>query len=223
MEKLGAAVGRVASPALRRESGAALPAVRKTFSPENLPPSLVARTEIDLAREVISAWRPSHGGTLRRRELTDAERELVLARHVELAGCLAPFEGPEECDRVAAAIADMYGSFTSMRHGEEDAAARVNALGKLLVRFPAWAIEKACLRIRTQGVERDGKPDPRWPPSDAEAVAMVEAEVGSRRAALSVIEAMLSAPMDPYPVPPVRDPAPVRETPAIGRPKAKRK
>lgn len=111
-----------------------------------------------------------------RRPLNDTERQDLEARAAELAPVLAPYPAID-LDHVALAIADMFGSYTSMRQSGEEAGAKLDASARLLQPFPAWAIKKACIGIQTNGVFRDGKYDRRWPPNDSEILAVVQEEL----------------------------------------------
>lgn len=134
------------------------------------------QTDIEIPRNVWSAWTPSDGSPKQlRRELTLDEITALLARRAELEPIVAPYDATEK-DQVALAVMDMYGGFTSMRQGEEEAFARADAVMRLLEPFPAWAIAKACGAIQRNGVWRDGKFDRRWPPNDSEIVHAVREE-----------------------------------------------
>lgn len=108
-----------------------------------------------------------------RRAITEDERAALEARRDELAPALAGYAGTVERNRVALALTEMFGGYTSMRQTDEDAVGKVDSVMNLLREFPAWAIEKACRDIRRNGVWRDGKFDTRWPPNDSEIVAAV--------------------------------------------------
>jgi hypothetical protein len=71
----------------------------------------------------------------------------------------------------------MFGSFTQMRQTGDEAVAIVMATRELLEDFPAWAIEKACMSIRTNGIWRNGAFDRVWPPSESEIVDEVRKEL----------------------------------------------
>lgn len=127
-----------------------------------------------------------------RRALTAAERRDLELRRDELAPYVGPFDGREET-KVALAIADMFGSFPSMRQSGDEASARLDAALRVLAEFPAWAIVKACGKIQLNGVWRDGKYDQQWPPSDAEIALVVREEFrlygDSHRSAVALLEA----------------------------------
>jgi hypothetical protein len=141
------------------------------------PPRISNRlTDIEIPLAAWSAWLPADGARQLRRPLTDPERTALVARRDELALAVAPYH-PAELDDVSLSLIEMYGGFTSMRQGEEDAAARVDSVGRMLAEYPGWAIKKACVAIRTNGVWRDGKFDRRWPPNDSEIIAEVRGHV----------------------------------------------
>jgi hypothetical protein len=99
--------------------------------------------------------------------LTPEETKQLMVRRDELAPMVAPFDRSEQA-KVVLALSDMFGGFTSMRQGGDEAAARLGAVTRVLSEFPAWAIEKACRSIQANGVWRNGAFDRQWPPSDAE-------------------------------------------------------
>lgn len=134
-----------------------------------MPPVINRLTDIEIPRSAWSSWIPSEGKRQLRRPLSIHERDELERRRAELAIALEPFH-PQEKDHIALALSDMFGGFTSMRQGDEDAAARLDSVIRLLSEFPAWAISKACRDIQMNGVYRDKRFDKRWPPNDAEIV-----------------------------------------------------
>ncbi len=158
-----------------------------------LPKILNRSTDVDIPRAAWAGWIPGDGAPRQlRRALTAGERGALEARLSELAPAVAPF-GKREADRVALALADMYGGFTSMRQGGEDALARVEAVQRLLAPFPAWAVQKACGSIQMDGVWREGKFDRRWPPNDSEIVAAVRQELRLYKQSHDSASALLAA------------------------------
>jgi hypothetical protein len=127
-----------------------------------------------------------------RRPLTGQERSEIEERINELAPAVAPF-GRREAPYVALALTDMFGGFTSMRQSGDEAGARVESVMRLLTPYPAWAIQKACLSVRTNGVWRDGKFDRQWPPNDCEIIDAVRKEadlyVNIHRSAVALLSA----------------------------------
>ncbi len=75
------------------------------------------------------------------------------------------------------ALADMFGSYRSMRQTGGDAFAIIEGAKRALSSFPSWAIDKVCRSIQRDGVWRDGKFDRQWAPNDQEIVAAVRAEI----------------------------------------------
>lgn len=136
------------------------------------------RTDVDIPRAVWSAWIPGDGSPRQlRRELTPDERQALEARRDELAPAVAPFS-PRSVDRLVREIGAMYGGFPSMRMGSDEAVVgRASSLLDVLAKFPAWAIAKTCQRIRENGVWRNGAYHRQWPPSDAEIIDAVRAEM----------------------------------------------
>jgi hypothetical protein len=125
---------------------------------------------------VWSTWTEAGKSRQLRRPLLDAERNMLEARKAELEPWVAPFDRSADT-KVALALSDMFGGFTSMRQSGEEAAARLDAAMRVLSDFPAWAIEKACRSIQANGVWRDGKFERQWPPSDAEIIKEVRDQV----------------------------------------------
>lgn len=149
-------------------------------------------TDVTIPRQVWSSWTPDGGGRKLRRELTDQERGALVARRNELAPAIAPYPR-EDIDRVVLALGDMFGGFTSMRQTDDEAVAKLDSVRRILADYPAWAIEKACTSIQTNGVWRDGKFDRRWPPNDSEIVAEVRAQARLYAGTHQNITAMLEA------------------------------
>lgn len=142
---------------------------------DRLPRICNRSTDVDIPRSAWSSWREHGKPQTLRRPLTAAERGELEARVNELAPALTPF-GHREAPHVALALTDMFSGFTSMRQSGDEAGARVESVIRLLTPYPAWAIQKACISIRTNGVWRDDKFDRRWPPNDPEIVEMVRKE-----------------------------------------------
>lgn len=145
-------------------------------------------------------WRGTDGSIEIARPLTDVERRALTTRAAELEPALEPFdrERPGDVDRVAAAAADMYGSFPSMRG--VDAVARIDSLMNSMARHghPTWAIEQGCRSIQDEGYERadaDGKKriERQWAPSDSEVGAVVLRIVWRRSSAKKNALAILGA------------------------------
>lgn len=157
-----------------------------------------------------SGFIPKDGPRTLQRAPTDEERATLQRRAAALAPAMLPFQRPEEDDRVAVAIADLYGSYRSMTERGENALARVRAASNALADMPAWAIEEACLDIRRRGYEviEDGRSrlEQHWPPSDPEIHAVVAKAVTQRRSALASARALLAAPVEP--AAPPKPPAP---------------
>lgn len=152
-------------------------------------------TDVELPRSVLSSWREDGKPRASRRALAADERRALEARRDELLPAVEP-HGSRDVDRVAAAIAGMYGGFPSMRQQGDDAVvSRLDAARRALAPFPAWAIESACSAIQRNGVWRDGKLDRRWPPSDAEIAQQVRQELrlysDTLRRVVEVLEAQV--------------------------------
>ena len=92
----------------------------------------------------------------------------------------------------------MLSSFPSNQgHSEEQAAANLDRMQRSVAPFPRWAIERVCERVRLRGyTKKDGDryvQERHWPPSDAELVVMIEAELKVYRVAYDSAVALLSA------------------------------
>lgn len=191
MERLGNVVV-AASQALQRRSPKA-----PSVTSDALPAEFAA---IDRMSRLVT-WRGTDGSIEIARALTDAERAELRKRADDLAPALVPFdrERPGDVDRVAAAAANMYGGFPSMRAEGADATARIDSLMNSLVRngLPTWAIEQACRSIQDDGYERtDGKKtwtERQWAPSDSEVAVVAQRIVRRRGSALADAEMILSA------------------------------
>lgn len=142
----------------------------------NLPAIRDGRADVEIPVSAWSNWTPEFGPKQLRRELTQEERGVLERRVNELAPALAPYPDAD-LDRVALALTDMFSGYTSMRQSDDEAVAKLDSARRVLTPFPAWAIEKACEKIHTNGVWRDGKFDRRWPPNDSEVIAAVRDEV----------------------------------------------
>lgn len=152
-------------PSVNFRTGANVPVVRDFEADVSIPSSAWSR------------WIPADGPRQLRRALTPAERATLERRRDGLAHAVAPYQRGVDVDRVALALSDMFGSFSSMRQSGEEAMARVDGATRSLEQFPAWAIEKACADVQINGVWREGRFDRRWPPSDAEVAEVVRGKL----------------------------------------------
>ncbi len=155
-------------------SGSRLPSMNFRTG-ANIPPVVDRTADVLIPQTAWENWIPHDGPRQLRRPLRDFEREALERRRDELAPAVAPYDrrqGTADWDRVALAVTDMFGGFTSMRQSGAEAAARAEGAMRALQPFPAWAIEKACEEIHRNGVFREGKYDKQWAPSDAEIAAV---------------------------------------------------
>jgi hypothetical protein len=161
--------------------------------PKVMPPVMNQQTDVDIPRSAWAPWIPSNGPRKLVRPLTGQERWALESRRDQLAPWVAGFEGREEGNAVALAIADMLSAFRSMRQLDHGAIAQIDSIKRVLSTFPLWAIEKACLWIQQNGVWRDGKFDRQWPPNDAEIVEEVRQKLrlysDQYRSAVELLEA----------------------------------
>lgn len=146
------------------------------FSSDRLPRIFNRSTDVDIPNGAWSTWTPSAGARQLRRALTPEERRALEGRRADLAPALHHYVAAD-LDHIALAISDMFGSYTSMRQSGDEAAAKIDSLGRVLHPFPAWAIVKVCGSIQANGVWRDGKFDRRWPPNDSEVMAALREEI----------------------------------------------
>lgn len=121
---------------------------------------------------------------------------MLEARRAEIALVLKPAP-PQDRDRVMLAVLEMYRSFPSMRGDEMDAAANLDAMATVLEPFPAWAVERACLSIRSDGVMRNGRMDRQWPPSEGELVDVVKSNLALYEGTLRRVAGLLKAEVEP--------------------------
>lgn len=175
MKQIGTAVAKPDSRGSLPNSAKASES-RSLLIGDTFPRISVRSTDVDIPRTAWSAWQEDGKARMLRRPLTDAERRELTTRANELAPVVAPY-GRKEAPHVALALTDMYSSYTSMRQAGDEALARVDSLLRLLAPYPAWAIQKACRSIQTDGVWREGAFDRRWPPNDAEIIAAVRKEL----------------------------------------------
>jgi hypothetical protein len=172
-----------------------------------VPPERDQTADVAIPARVVASWIPSSGRRQLRRALHSSERAVLERRASDLRIALAPYARPAQDDRVAAAIAELFGAYRSMRERGDDVVARVDSAMRLLRRFPAWAIETACVTIRRNGYKVAEKGQTRterhWPPSDPEICGIVESVTASRAAALAGAVDLLDAPISrDVPTPP---------------------
>lgn len=153
-------------PSLNFRTGANVPTIRDTVADVSIPMTS------------WSPWVPDCGPRQLRRPLRDFERQALERRRDELAHTVEPYDRDVDGDRVALALTDMFGGYTSMRQNGEEAVARVDGAMRVLEPFPAWAIEKACEDIHRNGVfkkngDEDGRYDRQWAPTDSEIAVIV--------------------------------------------------
>lgn len=127
------------------------------------------------------------------RGLTAGERSALEARRAALALALEPFDDREEADRprVEAAIGALLGGFVRHAASDERVAATVEVCRGALRKFPAWAVEEACLRLADPEATPDVSME--WAPSDRrvakEAAEVVKAYRGALNDAAVLLEA----------------------------------
>lgn len=172
MKQLQAPVAQL-SRELQRGSGTALNLPTPNFrAGTNLPMVRNVETDVVIPSKAWSSWIPAAGKRELVRPLTPEERSALERRRDDLVPAVSGYPD-RDGDRVALALADMFGSFPSMRHSGDEVVARIDGARRVMKEFPAWAIEKACEEIQSRGVFRDGKYDKQWPPSDAEIADVV--------------------------------------------------
>ncbi len=173
--------------------------IRRSYTVRNLPSELDRLADVDIPSRVLGPWRASGGRRELRRALTEDERTAVALRASALVPALQGYDPKTDGDRVALALTDMYSSFaTARREDESTVLGRIDTVRRVLVEFPAWAIEAACRSIQLDGVLRDGRRDLRWPPSDPELIAVIRQQLAPYRRRLVDAQALLEAkPQEP--------------------------
>lgn len=175
--------------------------MRKGPTAKELPPVRSIEADVRIPNAVWCNWKEDGKARQLRRALTTEERAVIEARRDELLPAVEP-HGERDADRVALALTDMFGGFPSMRARDDGAVvARIDSARRVLVTFPAWAIEAACTMIQSDGVWRDEKFDRQWPPSDAEIVSSVREKLrmysDRHRSAVALLEATVEEPREP--------------------------
>lgn len=136
-----------------------------------------------------------------RRPLSPEERGALLGRQNQIWPWTIGFH-PQEADAVASNLGKMFNAFPHMaNYSDEAAVAKIKQASETLSRFPAWAIERVCERVRLRGYTRkDGDryvQERHWAPADPELVDMIEAEVSSYTRALHSARDLLDAEVQP--------------------------
>lgn len=148
-----------------------------------------------LAAKIV-AWRGDNGeiGTIRK--LTDDEISAAQSRDAALTLAIMP-HGDDDARLIEATLAAMFGGFRQMTQSNEaDAESMIKVTRAVLKDFPAWAIERACVKIAKANAGLGNT----WPPSDAEIVALVRKEVAPYIVALRTAKGLLaSVPRDELP------------------------
>jgi hypothetical protein len=124
--------------------------------------------DLNIPRAVLTAWKPDGRPRPLQRVLTTGERGAVEARAAALELALAPF-GQEQRATVEAAVGAMFNGFRAMRQQGDDIEYSALVTLGVLRDFPAWAIERACLKIARHEVELDA----RYAPNDGQIADVV--------------------------------------------------
>jgi hypothetical protein len=146
-----------------------------SYSSHNLPTIRNTITDVDIPRSAWSTWTETGKRPMLRRALNDAERSALEARRDELEPAIEGY-GERDVTRVALALTDMLGGFGS-RQDDASVIGRVDSLRRFVEPFPAWAIERVCRNVRSDGYLRDGKVERHWPPTDSELVHLIREAV----------------------------------------------
>ena len=159
------------------------------------PPFCEREADYAIPARVWASWIPSNGSREIVRELRHDERAALERRAAELHAAVERFDPDFDEDRVVVAISAMFGGFRAMRHQGDDVVAIVDSTKRALALFPAWAIEKGCLKVQQgqAGLDR------RYAPNDSEIFAVVDDLVKAYRRALASAEALLRAQVEPRP------------------------
>ena len=130
---------------------------------EGLPLAFDRDVDHDIPRAVLTAWKPDGRPRPLQRALTTGERGAVEARAAALELAMTPFDH-EKRATVEAAVGAMFNGFRAMRQqGDDIEFSAIVTLG-VLRDFPAWAIERACLKIARHEVGLDA----RYAPNDGQ-------------------------------------------------------
>lgn len=176
MEKLKLPASASGSRGSPPASAPSARAISTMIPPDRLPKIFNRSTDADIPKRAWSSWTPDVGARMLRRPLNPEERRELEVRAAEVAPALVPYGAPD-LDAIVEALSGMFGGYSSMRQTNDEAAARLEGIERVLEGFPAWAIVKVCRSIQANGVWREGKFDRKWPPNDSEVVLAVRAEV----------------------------------------------
>ena len=201
-------IGQLVVPAkdeasrLTRLHALALPAMRDR---EGVPVSFEKEIDQDLPTRLYGGWIPDFRHRALVRKMTLGEHGAVESRAAALELALEP-QGVlllEENDprrlRLEAAVGAMLGGFRAMRQQGDDVAATVTVTLGVLGPYPAWAIERACMKI----ARSDAGLDNRYAPNDGQIADIVKEILRPYRSAFEQAAGLLSAPLrdDVPPVP----------------------
>lgn len=195
MEKIGKASKAVVADSASTKSGSVLQTKTERGT---LPPAFVPETDRTIPDQTWSAWKPK-GDEARtiRRELQPDERRKLQHRAASLQPHLKGFDRPTEDGIVAAALAKMFGGFTTYRGEGDQAIAKLRSTMDTIEVFPAWAIVEACEEIKEKGYDafRDGEVvrERQWAPSDPDLYRVIAAKQQLRLDALRNAEQLLAA------------------------------
>lgn len=153
----------------------------------------------EMPRRLV-CFRPNGGGPWEiRREMRPDERVTLDARCAALEIATSAYEEAETAS-VEASIGAMLGGFRSMRQQGENVVRIIEITRAVLREFPAWAINRACLKI----ARHETKHDPRFAPNDAELADQVRAVLKPYREALDAARALLGSAVRTEPEPHAR-------------------
>lgn len=180
-------------------------------------PVLVDReADYGIPQRVWSNFIPEAGKRRIVRALAPTERTRLQQRSFHLSVRLLPFGGDQR-QSVDDSITALMTGFRSMRHIEDmDVDTMVHVTMVVLRDFPAWAIREGCRRVAMN----EAGNDPRWPPNDQEIHKIVSEVARPYREALTKVDALLAALVEP---PSVAWSGPSREDMEAHRREAERK
>ena len=188
MQQIGQAATAVArqdaASELVRLHALALSAARDR---DGLPVAFDRDVDQEIPRAVLTAWKPDGNARPLRRPLTVGEHGAVEARAAALDLALKPY-GEDQQATVEMNLGAMFNGFRAMRQQDEDVDATLAIAAGVLRDFPAWAVERACLKIARHEVGLDA----RYAPNDGQIADVVRELLRPYRQAFEQASGLLS-------------------------------
>jgi hypothetical protein len=191
MDNIGKAALQAVDKAVGTEAGRltrlhalALQAARDR---DGLPVAFDRDVDQNIPRAVLTAWKPDGRPRPLQRPLTVGERGAVEARAAALEIALMPFTH-EQKPMVEANVGAMFNGFRAMRQQGDDIEFSATITLGVLRDFPAWAIERGCLKIARHEVGLDA----RYAPNDGQIADVVREVARPYRQAFTQASALLA-------------------------------